>query len=129
MNLKFTANQVTQTFDDGIHTLGFMDDSKEPQTYFLLQLGTEFDEQDKKLGQDTYYVEVVDEDQVSGYGGVKSVHVSFSKILFEFEETATWRDDLTSVCINYQITDKNFDVLKKTLQDIFFATPEILTID
>nr|WP_249192408.1 Imm10 family immunity protein [Burkholderia cenocepacia] len=127
MKFEFVANDVNYTFEDGIHVLGIVDSTNEPQDYVILQRGTEFDEQDRKLGQDTYYVEVC-ADGVAGYGGVKSVSLHADTLKIELEDGAKWREDLSSIQIDVQPA-KDRAGLKAWLSAIFSDTSAAVALD
>ena len=79
MKYEFDANEISYTFENGIHILGIADAKDEPQDFIILQRETEYTEQDKELGQDTYYIEIC-ADGVAGYGGInKKKHSSNKK--------------------------------------------------
>jgi hypothetical protein len=127
MKFEFAANDVTYTYDDGVHVLGLVDSANEPQDYVILQRGTEFDEQDRKLGQDTYYVEVC-ADGVAGYGGVKSVSLRAGTLNIELEDSAKWRDDLSSIQIDVRAA-KDREGLRAWLSAIFSGTSTLVALD
>ncbi|KVF68040.1 hypothetical protein WS75_30065 [Burkholderia sp. FL-7-2-10-S1-D7] len=127
MKFEFAANDVTYTYDDGVHVLGLVDSANEPQDYVILQRGTEFDEQDRKLGQDTYYVEVC-ADGVAGYGGVKSVSLRAGTLNIELEDSAKWRDDLSSIQIDVRAA-KGREGLRAWLSAIFSGTSTLVALD
>jgi hypothetical protein len=127
MKFEFVANDVNYTFEDGVHVLGLVDSANEPQDYVILQRGTEFDEQDRRLGQDTYYVEVC-ADGVAGYGGVKSVSLDAGTLNIELEDSAKWREDLSSIQIDVQAA-KDRERLRAWLSAIFSGTSTTVTLD
>ncbi|KVD61197.1 hypothetical protein WI87_10830 [Burkholderia ubonensis] len=127
MKFEFVANDVTYTFKDGVHVLGLVDSANEPQDYVILQRGTEFDEQDRELGQDTYYMEVCT-DGVAGYGGVKSVSLHAGTLIIDLEADAKWREDLSSIQIDVRAA-KGRDGLKAWLPAIFAGTSTSVALD
>jgi hypothetical protein len=127
MNFEFVANEVTYTFEDGVHVLGLADSASEPQDYVILQRGTEFDEQDKELGQDTYYVEIC-ADGVAGYGGVKFVSLRSDTLNIELEDGARRREELSSIQVHIR-ADGNREDWKVWLQNIFAGTTTKVTLD
>jgi hypothetical protein len=127
MKFEFVANDVNYTFEDGVHVLGLVDSANEPQDYVILQRGTEFDEQDRRLGQDTYYVEVC-ADGVAGYGGVKSVSLDAGTLNIELEDSAKWREDLSSIQIDVQAA-KDRERLRAWLSAIFSGTSTTVTLN
>jgi hypothetical protein len=81
------AKSVHATTEDGFWQLAFADDPIQTQHYLVLQRAFEFDEQDKKLGMDTYYVEL-DDHSCSAYGGIRSAALSRRQIVLRFESDA-----------------------------------------
>ena len=117
MKYEFDANEISYTFENGIHILGIADAKDEPQDFIILQRETEYTEQDKELGQDTYYIEIC-ADGVAGYGGIKAILLSANLLNIEIKEDATWRCDLSAIKINIQAI-KNIDNLKAGILAIF----------
>ena len=50
MKYEFDANEISYTFENGIHILGIADGKDEPQDVISLQRETGYTEQDKELG-------------------------------------------------------------------------------
>jgi hypothetical protein len=126
MKYEFNANEISYTFENGIHILGIADAKDEAQDFIILQRETEHTEQDKKLGQDTYYIEVC-ADGAAGYGGVKSIFLSANLLNIEIKEDATWRNDLSAIKINIQAI-KNIDNLKAGILAIFRGQNVVTTL-
>ncbi|ALK32992.1 Imm10 family immunity protein [Burkholderia plantarii] len=124
MRFEFSASEVNYTFEDTVHILGFAAD---PATdYVILQRPTEVDEQDKSLGQDTYYVEVC-ADGVSGYGGIKSVLLKDRTLDIDLNEGVSWRDDLSAIRIHLS-GDLSLGELERWLTFIFGNTSTTVSI-
>ena len=119
MKYEFNANEVSYTFENGIHILGIADTKDDPQDFIILQRETKYTEQDKELGQDTYYIEVC-ADGIAGYGGIKSILLSANLLNIEIKEDATWRGDLSEIKINIQAI-KDIDNLKAGILAIFIG--------
>ena len=126
MKYEFDANEISYTFENGIHILGIADAKDEPQDFIILQRETEYTEQDKKLGQDTYYIEIC-ADGVAGYGGIKAILLSANLLNIEIKEDATWRCDLSVIKINIQAI-KNIDNLKAGILAIFRGENLVTTL-
>ena len=126
MKYEFNANEVSYTFENGIHILGIADTKDDPQDFIILQRETKYTEQDKELGQDTYYIEVC-ADGIAGYGGIKSILLSANLLNIEIKEDATWRGDLSEIKINIQAI-KNIDNLKAGILAIFRGENLVTTL-
>ena len=126
MKYEFDANEISYTFENGIHILGIADAKDEPQDFIILQRETEYTEQNKELGQDTYYIEIC-ADGVAGYGGIKAILLSANLLNIEIKEDATWRCDLSVIKINIQAI-KNIDNLKAGILAIFRGENLVTTL-
>lgn len=126
MKCEFNANEISYTFENGIHILGIADAKDDPQDFIILQRETEYTEYDKELGQDTYYIEVC-ADGVAGYGGVNSVLLLANLLNIEIKENAIWRCDLSAIEINIQAI-KNKDSLKAGILAIFCGENVVTTL-
>lgn len=71
--LVLKATEFSKLLLDEYLMLAVRDDKS--HDYFILQKSYEFDEQDRKLGMDTYYIEVNGQEN-SNYGGIRSVEIS-----------------------------------------------------
>ncbi|MGG2041356.1 Imm10 family immunity protein [Burkholderia gladioli] len=125
MNFEFVAAEVSHTFEDGVHILALA--SAKSEDYMILQRGTEFDEQDRELGQDTYYLEV-SADGVAGYGGVESATLNEGRLDITLADNAKWREDLAAIRINVQAL-KGLDGLKAAITSIFADTDTTVRFD
>jgi hypothetical protein len=68
---EFSANCVVTEHPDGVcHLVGFADSEFDTELYLMLQRSFVDEEQDVRLGQDTYHVEWCDQ-RTSGYGGIQ----------------------------------------------------------
>ncbi|ENX58598.1 MULTISPECIES: Imm10 family immunity protein [Acinetobacter] len=127
MKLEFIANDVNYFFEDGIHILGFADNANEPQEYVIFERSIEFDEQDRKLGQDTYFVEVC-ADGSAGYGGIRLVSFLAGTLKIEFEEDAKWCGELSFIQIDIQLI-KDYGRIKDWLLAIFSKTDTLVEFE
>ena len=72
---SFSAVEFAVLHEDGVLIGGFRGESSDgDDPYLLLQVADEFDDQDRRLGMDTYYVELSGQG-ASGYGGIEQIHV------------------------------------------------------
>lgn len=68
MEINFIANEIVyEVTEYNSYLVGFADDKNEPKEYVIVERALEFDEQDIKLGMDSYYFEYSDQSN-SGYG-------------------------------------------------------------
>ena len=72
--------------------IGFADDKNEPKEYVIVERALEFDEQDIKLGMDSYYFEYSDQSN-SGYGLCSKVVIRQNEIVFSVKHK--YEDDIT----------------------------------
>ncbi|GGX06561.1 Imm10 family immunity protein [Undibacterium macrobrachii] len=116
---KFHANcVVTQDPNCEGHLVGFADQDA-AQIYLMLQRAYEYDEQDRELGMDTYYVEWCNQEN-SGYGGISqfSLHRNLAELIFDPDVSAEL-DDLHQISISFKLDENQFESLKQALQKIF----------
>ncbi|WP_244814033.1 Imm10 family immunity protein [Caballeronia sp. Lep1P3] len=121
MKLKFTAGDVSYALEDGIHMLSLVDDPSSPHDYVIFQRGTDFDDQDRALGQDTYYVEIA-ENGVAGYGGVASISYRDRALEIRLEGNAKWRQRLELVEVEFKTSSAQSEMLKQGLLNVFAGT-------
>ena len=76
MEINFIANEIVyEVTEYNSYLVGFADDKNEPKEYVIVERALEFDEQDIKLGMDSYYFEYSDQSN-SGYDyATKSFYV------------------------------------------------------
>ena len=108
MEINFIANEIVyEVTEYNSYLVGFADDKNEPKEYVIVERALEFDEQDIKLGMDSYYFEYSDQSN-SGYG------------LCVFSAKHKCMDDITSITVSYNeniIEDVN--EYRKMLSNIF----------
>ena len=80
------------------YLVGFADDKNEPKEYVIVERALEFDEQDIKLGMDSYYFEYSDQSN-SGYGLCDKVILRQNEIVFSAKHKCM--DDITSITVSY----------------------------
>lgn len=100
MEIKFIANDIVyEVTEDNSYLIGFADDKNEPNEYVIIERALEFDEQDIKLGMDSYYFEHSDQSN-SGYGLCSKVVLRQNEIVFFIKHKCI--DDITSITVSYE---------------------------
>lgn len=118
MEINFIANEIVyEVTEYNSYLVGFADDKNEPKEYVIVERALEFDEQDIKLGMDSYYFEYSDQSN-SGYGLCDKVILRQNEIVFSAKHK--YMDDITSITVSYNeniIEDVN--EYRKMLSNIF----------
>ena len=118
MEINFIANEIVyEVTEYNSYLVGFADDKNEPKEYVIVERALEFDEQDIKLGMDSYYFEYSDQSN-SGYGLCDKVILRQNEIVFSAKHNCM--DDITSITVSYNeniIEDVN--EYRKMLSNIF----------
>ena len=118
MEINFIANEIVyEVTEYNSYLVGFADDKNEPKEYVVVERALEFDEQDIKLGMDSYYFEYSDQSN-SGYGLCGKVILRQNEIVFSAKHKCM--DDITSITVSYNeniIEDVN--EYRKMLSNIF----------
>lgn len=118
MEINFIANEIVyEVTEYNSYLVGFADDKNEPKEYVIVERVLEFDEQDIKLGMDSYYFEYSDQSN-SGYGLCDKVILRQNEIVFSAKHKCM--DDITSITVSYNeniIEDVN--EYRKMLSNIF----------
>ena len=118
MEINFIANEIVyEVTECNSYLVGFADDKNEPKEYVIVERALEFDEQDIKLGMDSYYFEYSDQSN-SGYGLCDKVILRQNEIVFSAKHKCM--DDITSITVSYNeniIEDVN--EYRKMLSNIF----------
>ena len=118
MEINFIANEIVyEVTEYNSYLVGFADDKNEPKEYVIAERALEFDEQDIKLGMDSYYFEYSDQSN-SGYGLCDKVILRQNEIVFSAKHKCM--DDITSITVSYNeniIEDVN--EYRKMLSNIF----------
>lgn len=100
MEINFIANDIVyEVTEDNSFLIGFADDKNEPNEYVIVERALEFDEQDIKLGMDSYYFEYSDQSN-SGYGLCSKVVLRQNGIVFSIKHKRM--DDITSIIVSYK---------------------------
>ena len=118
MEINFIANEIVyEVTEYNSYLVGFADDKNEPKEYVIVERALEFDEQDIKLGMDSYYFEYSDQSN-SGYGLCDKVILRQNEIVFSAKHKCM--DDITSITVSYNeniVEDVN--EYRKMLSNIF----------
>jgi hypothetical protein len=104
VNLQFNADAISISSQDGIVIVGLADSTTEPRQYLILQRSLEASQQDQELGQDTFYYEVSSQ-QMSGYGGIKTVTLMSTNLIIEFDSPDNRQIQRVDVHFNISIDE------------------------
>lgn len=118
MEINFIANDVVyEATVDNSYLIGFADNKNEPNEYVIIERALEFDEQDIKLGMDSYYFEYSDQSN-SGYGLCSKVVLRQNEIVFSIKHKRM--DDITSIIVSYkEHIIEDIKEYRKILSNIF----------
>ncbi|EFI04738.1 MULTISPECIES: Imm10 family immunity protein [Bacteroides] len=118
MEINFIANDVVyEVTVDNSYLIGFADNKNEPNEYVIIERALEFDEQDIKLGMDSYYFEYSDQSN-SGYGLCSKVVLRQNEIVFSIKHKRM--DDITSIIVSYkEHIIEDIKEYRKILSNIF----------
>ena len=118
MEINFIANDIVyEVTEDNSFLIGFADDKNEPNEYVIVERALEFDEQDIKLGMDSYYFEYSDQSN-SGYDLCSKVVLHQNEIVFSIKQSCI--DDITSITVSYkENVIEDIKEYRKILSDIF----------
>lgn len=118
MEINFIANDVVyEVTVDNSYLIGFADNKNEPNEYVIIEKALEFDEQDIKLGMDSYYFEYSDQSN-SGYGLCSKVVLRQNEIVFSIKHKRM--DDITSIIVSYkEHIIEDIKEYRKILSNIF----------
>jgi hypothetical protein len=121
MSLKFHANTYSAYTEDDVQILGFADDGQQPEHYLLLQRAECFDEQDRQLGMDTYYVELGGQG-VAGYGGIEQLQLAPGRLTLRFSSTLDWCRGLPSLDISWDAGLASVEEVRAALGEMLLGT-------
>ena len=118
MEINFIANEIVyEVTEYNSYLVGFADDKNEPKEYVIVERALEFDEQDIKLGMDSYYFEYSDQSN-SGYGLCDKVILRQNEIVFSAKHKCM--DDITSITVSYnENIIEDIKEYRKMLSNIF----------
>ena len=118
MKINFIANDIVyEVTEDNSFLIGFADDKNEPNEYVIVDRALEFDEQDIKLGMDSYYFEYSDQSN-SGYDLCSKVALHQNEIVFSIKHKCI--NDITSITVSYkENVIEDIKEYRKMLSNIF----------
>ncbi|MBL8296725.1 MAG: hypothetical protein JNN30_00120 [Rhodanobacteraceae bacterium] len=116
----FHAACVVCEHPDGeYHLIGFADREYDTEVYLMLQRSFADDEQDVRLGMDTYHVEWCDQGS-SGYGGVSRFVLKTTSAEVQFEpQMAELLGGIEHLSISFDLPAGKHRVLREALQHVF----------
>lgn len=119
MKIKFTAKKITYEInkEESYYMVGFLDNDDEPDQYVILQRAITFDDQDIKLGMNTYYFEFSDQSN-SGYGVCKNVKLENNKVYFNLNTTSVKNIEVIEITFENKII-KDWNKFKDIFNNIF----------
>jgi hypothetical protein len=117
-----TESVMIETTDLDVLVVGFYTD----ENYLMIQQSLdEYDEQDIRLGMNTYHIER-DDQSYGGYGGVERIKLQSDSIEVELNETGRKNLQCDGVQIDFQTDAENFELLTEKLGYIF---GDLLTVN
>lgn len=115
MTLQFETDAVEiEETDLDVLIVGFYTE----ENYLMIQQSAEYDEQDARLGMDTYHIER-DDQSYGGYGGVRRVILRRDRIEIEPDETGKQNLQCDGVRVDFRIDDETYGLLTEKLRHIF----------
>ena len=118
----FHATCVVAIEDESGWVVGLADDEFDTNHYIQFQRAHVFDEQDKALGLDTYYVEKDDQSN-SCYGGIESIDLRADSIQMNLDEAGAQSLGLDkAVLITFDTDEQTLDRFRKGLTAVFAGT-------
>lgn len=115
----YPAGAVSATTEDGYWQVAFADDAMNPTTYLICQNAFDYDEEDRRNGMDSHYVELNDQSQ-SAYGGVDHVVLWRDRVFFKFEPGVADLFDLPEgLGLAFRLTDDEYADLASLSMKIF----------
>lgn len=118
MEINVIANDIVyEVTEDNSFLIGFADDKNEPNEYVIVERALEFDEQDIKLGMDSYYFEYSGQSN-SGYDLCSKVVLLQNEIVFSIKHKRM--NDITSIIVSYkEHIIEDIKEYRKILSNIF----------
>jgi hypothetical protein len=110
-----TDSALVENTDLDVLVVGFYTE----ENYLMIQqsLG-EYDEQDKRLGMNTYHIER-DDQSYGGYGGVEKINLSRNRIEVKLDETGKKNLKCDGVVVDFETDDDNYEHVVEKLRFIF----------
>ena len=108
------ANKIGVFKENSILIVGFLD--KDGNSYFQIQdsLGLEYDEQDIRLGMNTYYLEKNDQ-RFSCYGGLSKIILNSNQLIFYLDAIGVSNIEESKIEIELNLNQTEYFKLKNEL--------------
>lgn len=125
----FHAECIAQEDPDGFcHFVGFADKEFDTQVYLTLQRSFEHDEQDIRLGMDTYHVEWCGQER-SEYGGIATFILQPARVEVFFTEEMAQILGVARLAISFELGREQWLSLQENLGHIFKDTKCLVVED
>lgn len=124
-DFQLTATAVSVVQQDNACIIGFADDPAEPSNFVILQRAINATDQDRKLGQDTYHLEV--SGQPLGYGCIQSASLGRQTLTIHVDEAAGRAFE--TLAISFDISKEEWRNLAEKLQFVFHGTRTSFVIE
>ena len=118
MEHNFHANCVAVEDMEDFWLVGFADEPYNTREYLTLQRSYEDDEQDVRLGMNTYYVERNGQGQ-SCYGGIERFEFHRDRIKVKFNDSGRRDLGVDEMEITFRPDGRRFGKLKRRLEHVF----------
>jgi hypothetical protein len=115
--MEFTASEIDFAIEDLVAQLYLAEDDSEGHTIDIQTNLDEPDESDVRLGMDTYYISI-DEDQAV-YGGVARCVMTPESISLVFSEAAAATFGMSRVDARFAVSPERLSEIAQHLQVIF----------
>ncbi len=121
--MNFIAKEISTEIDeDNNITVAFSSSNDE---YFMIQFSGEFDEQDVKLGTDTYHIEKNNQ-SMGTFGGIENIQLYSDRITFNLNQKGQLKLEEKNIQITINCSDQQFENLSLQLSNIFNSKEEHL---
>jgi hypothetical protein len=121
MLVTFHANCVAIEDMDDFWLVGFADEKFGTRQYLMLQRSYEDDEQDIKLGMNTYHVER-DDQAWSSYGGIERFELHRDRVVVRFTPIGAEQLKAKGMDITFTIDGDQYRELTRRLESIFVGS-------
>jgi hypothetical protein len=119
--VAFHANCVAIEDMGDFWLVGFADEKFDTRQYLTLQRSYEDDEQDTRLGMNTYHVER-DDQSCSCYGGIERFELQRDQLMVRFTPTGAKQLKADGVEITFKVDGRRFKKLVQQLDRVFQGT-------
>jgi hypothetical protein len=123
-NIEFNATAVSATVEDGACIAGLADDAVQPAQWVVLQRSLSPDDQERKLGLDSYDFEV--SGSTAKRGSIERASLGQDDLLLELRPQSGL--DVAKVLVRFALTPQLRQNLAEKLELIFHGTDAVLTI-